>query len=109
MASPESPCRRDPPRAGGARAITTESNLMHTTTLSGPADTVRDARAQLTDAGYFVLSAPSDTWLAVADGDELLSVDGSHSDVARHVERLGWRHRSTSARQGRAVRIGGQG
>jgi hypothetical protein len=67
---------------------------MQTTTLSGPADTVREARAALAVKGYFVLSAARAMGLELAEGEAFLSVDGMHSDVASAVERLGWRHRA---------------
>jgi hypothetical protein len=68
---------------------------LKTTTLSGPEGTLAEARQALTDVGYFVLSIPTMRWLELADGDALLSVEGSHSDAAAPVTSLGWRHRGT--------------
>jgi hypothetical protein len=67
---------------------------MTTTLLSGPAATVREARQLLTDAGYTILDAPVNMGLELVAGEEFLSVEGGHSDVASVIEHLGWRHRA---------------
>jgi hypothetical protein len=69
-----------------------------TTLLSGPADTVREARSLLTENGYTVLDRPVNMGHELVAGDEFVSVEGGHSDVASVIEALGWRHRATVAR-----------
>ena len=68
---------------------------MRTTLMSGPADTVREARDLLGHAGYTVLDRAVTMGLELAGGEEFLSVAGGHSHVASVVEHLGWRHRAT--------------
>ena len=111
-------CWRDSPPRARWRA----TGLIHTfehrrqvifQTLSGPRDTVIEARAALTEAGYFVLGAPRPEavqCLAPTEGEALLSVESSDSYVVRAIEHLdGWRHRMTMTTPQRAVGIGGQG
>jgi hypothetical protein len=77
-------------------------------TLSGPAATVAEASRTLTDAGHWVLSAPP-FQLPVEEDETLLSVETDDADIAQLIQHLGWRHRASIARMGRAVKIGGQG
>jgi hypothetical protein len=82
----------------GVAGLLRKDQTISTTTLSGPAETADKARHLLIDAGYSVLTVPTEMrWLELVEGDAFVSVDGSHSDVASVVSHLGWRHRGTMA------------
>jgi hypothetical protein len=66
-------------------------NTMQVVTMSGPANSVRDARELLTDASYFVLSK-TPVMLEVADDETLLAVESNDPDapvsVVAHLKRV---------------------
>ena len=74
------------------------------TVLSGPAETVPQARAALLADGWKVLAGERTCGQEEFDGEAFLTVATREADCVLAVEPLGWRHRGSLAEAGFALR-----